>query len=96
LSTSTENNEKLTNSIIGLGLGGDVGILIKYTKYFCFNIGTTLVWNFVVFNEMSKEIDGNDGWRHIKIEHTGWGNINPIIGIKPYISFGYYFNTKKE
>ena len=95
LSYSEDSNTKVTDSILGWGIGGDIGLKYNFSRFLCINIGTTLVWNFAVLREISTELMVDDGWRQIRIEHSGWENTKSIIGIKPYISIGFYFNTKK-
>jgi hypothetical protein len=87
------DNTKIADYIIGLGIGGDIGIKYNLNNSLCLNIGTTLAWNFAVFNETLIEISGDDGWRHIKTVRSGFGNINSIITIKPYMAIGYHFKN---
>jgi len=81
----------VTDIMLGLGLGGDIGIKYNLTKLVSIDLGATLAYNFAVFNEISTEIKGDDSWRHIKTETSGWNNINSIIGIRPYIAAGFNF-----
>jgi len=96
LSYSESSNSKLTDSILGLGIGGDIGLKYNISRFLCLNIGTTLVWNFAVSREITTELLNDDGWRLIRTENSGWENTNFIIGIKPYISIGFYFDTRNK
>jgi len=86
---------KVTNSMLGLGVGGDIGIKINLTKFVCLDFGATLAYNFAVLNEISTEIEGDYNWRHRKTETSSWNNISSIMGIKPYIAVGFNLNTAK-
>jgi len=93
LSDSVDSKTKVTNNTLGLGLGGDVGVKYNITKYVCVDLGAALTCNFAVFNEISREVKGNDGWQQRKTESSSWNNINSIIGIKPYIAVGVNVNN---
>jgi len=92
---SPDNKTTITKSMLGLGIGGDIGIKINLTKFVCIDFGTTWAYNFAVLNKISTEINGDDGWEHIKTETLGWKEINSIIGIKPYITVGFNIDSAK-
>jgi len=89
------DNTTINDYILGLGIGGDIGMKLSLTKFVCLDFGTTLAYNFAVLNEISTEIKGDDGWRHIKTEISDWKTISSIMGIKPYIAVGFNIDSAK-
>jgi len=82
-----ENTETMGDYFIGLGLGGDIGLKIKLTKFLIIDAGTTLSYNFAAYSEKRRYTDF--GRNKYEIEDSGWVNNYSMIGIKPYILFGF-------
>jgi len=84
---SKENTEIMGDYFIGLGLGGDVGLKFKLTKFFIIDVGTTLSYNFAAYSEKRRYFDF--GRNKYETENSGWLKSYSMIGIKPYILFGF-------
>jgi hypothetical protein len=82
-----ENSNNMEDYFIGWELGGDFGLKIKPFKFFSIDVGTTLAYNFAAYREVRHL---TDLYRYkYETVHSGWEKGYSMIGIKPYILFGF-------
>jgi len=84
---SREHAETKGDYFITLGLGGDVGLKFRFGTIFTIQIGTALSYNFAAYREIRRNLNfGNNSY---DLEDSGWLNRFSLVGIRPYISFGF-------
>jgi len=85
-----EDNSKRGDYTVGFGIGGDLGIKYDFARFVCLNVGTTITYNFLGYNETGPRTN-----RGLKLKDTSdLIDRFSMVGIKPYIAVGFTIDTK--
>jgi hypothetical protein len=86
-----DNDNKLSDERIALGIGGDIGLKYDLTDVVYIDCGAALSYNFAGYRRVEST---SDNWTNTKRE-SGWINGYSMLGIRPYIAIGFNYYQEK-
>ena len=88
-----EDDATTGNYYAGLGIGGDIGLKFRFAKFLCINAGTTVTYNFAGYRVTRNDVDSKH--KDFDIDDSGWVNRYFMLGVKPYVTFGFNYYKQK-